>query len=126
MRAARQPNHVLHRPAPTERGPAQAQRVRHEEALRVGLMPTAPEAVIHGGARGSGGGGAAVESAGRRADQRRQWRRRDDDGRRWRRRWAQRQTRADVYLRRRHRRHGPAGQPTGRPRLYRRLHHFVQ
>jgi len=134
VRVARQPDHVLHRPAPAERSPAQAQRVGHEEAVRVGLVSAAPEAVVHRRARGSGGDGTAAEYAGRRA--RRQRRRFGVDDGRGRKRWqwwqrrrgrrTQRQARADLHLRGGHRRHGSARQPARRPRLHRRLHHVVQ
>lgn len=150
MRVARQPDHVLHRPAPAERGPAQAQRVGHQEAVRVGLVSAAPASVVHRRARGSGRRRTAARAplhAGRwrRADglqQRQRWRRKrqrrhGDSGRRRRRnrkrgrrrhrhRRAQRQARADVHFRGGHRGHGPARQPAGRPRLHRRLHHVVQ
>lgn len=126
MRVARQSDHVLHRPAPAERGPAQAQRVRHEEAVRVRLVPPAAQAVVHRRARGGGGDGTAAEPAGRRRADRRRHRgrrhRRRDRGRRR----AERQARADVHLRGGHRGHGPAGQSARRPRLHRRLHHVVQ
>lgn len=137
MRAAGQSDHVLHRPAPAERGPAQAQRVRHKEAVRVRLVSAAPEAVVHRGTGRGGRHGAAVERAGRGPDglrRGRRRRRRRNRGRRRRRfrlgrrrrRRAQRQARADVHIRGGHSGHGPAGQPARRPGLHRRLHHVVQ